>query len=326
MTTGDIFLRAIIEDPDDDALRLVYADWLEERGQAARAEFIRIQCGLARSPGDAALKAREQELLEAHQVEWLGTLRRWAVRWTFRRGFLAEVTVPVRVYLHHQNSLSLLAPLARVAVDLGEAQVPPSVLDWIPEAVARENIVLPLGWRGRVLVVATRNPADMELLIKLQFILNRDIEPVPAPADQFAEAINRHYGDTETEAATTYCFYDPDPIDFHGEVTDPPEVDDDSSPVARLVDLMILEALALQATEIRLTPKEDCLQVHYRINGVWVERDTPPRRLVAPIVRRLQLLAGPTPGRIRGHHRGVSFDLGLSIEATTHGPCVVLTA
>src|SRR5262245_58863227 len=40
------FLKAIAEAPDDDGPRLVYADWLEEHGDPARAEFIRVRCEL----------------------------------------------------------------------------------------------------------------------------------------------------------------------------------------------------------------------------------------------------------------------------------------
>ena len=50
MTHDDAFLRAIIENPDDDTPRLVYADWLDEHGQSDRADFIRVQCELARLP------------------------------------------------------------------------------------------------------------------------------------------------------------------------------------------------------------------------------------------------------------------------------------
>ena len=39
-------------DPDDDAPRLVYADWLDEHAQADQAELIRVQCELARGPAD----------------------------------------------------------------------------------------------------------------------------------------------------------------------------------------------------------------------------------------------------------------------------------
>ena len=69
MTQGDGFIRAITENPDDDALRLVYADWLEERGNP-RGEFIRLQCALERmsqeDPRRESLQAREQELLAEH--------------------------------------------------------------------------------------------------------------------------------------------------------------------------------------------------------------------------------------------------------------------
>src|SRR5439155_8900481 len=48
MTDADAFLAAIVADPDADGPRLAYADWLGERGDAARAEFLRVQCELAK--------------------------------------------------------------------------------------------------------------------------------------------------------------------------------------------------------------------------------------------------------------------------------------
>lgn len=48
MPTDADFLRAIIADPDNDVPRLIYADWLEEHGETARADFVRVQCELAK--------------------------------------------------------------------------------------------------------------------------------------------------------------------------------------------------------------------------------------------------------------------------------------
>jgi uncharacterized protein (TIGR02996 family) len=106
MHEDEAFLRAIIEAPDDDTPRLIYADWLEERG-VPRAEFIRIQCALAnlpvRDPDKAALRIRarlchgSQELLAQHEDEWLRPLallsRRLRFGWTcgFRRGFVESI-------------------------------------------------------------------------------------------------------------------------------------------------------------------------------------------------------------------------------------------
>ena len=45
-------LQAILDEPEDDAPRLIYADWLEDNGEADRAEFIRLQIELARDSSD----------------------------------------------------------------------------------------------------------------------------------------------------------------------------------------------------------------------------------------------------------------------------------
>src|SRR5947208_8065654 len=97
------FLRLILADPDADGPRLVYADWLDEHGDPARAEFIRLQCrmaGLSSSdPLFPDLFARESHLLDEHEDGWLGELRHSLVRWTFDRGFLEEITLSLPTYL-----------------------------------------------------------------------------------------------------------------------------------------------------------------------------------------------------------------------------------
>ena len=68
MPTEDDFLRAILDDVDDASCRLVFADWLEERGDP-RGEWLRIDCELAKvGPKDRrrkALEARKQQLRES---------------------------------------------------------------------------------------------------------------------------------------------------------------------------------------------------------------------------------------------------------------------
>ncbi len=91
----DAFLRAIRADPEADLPRLVYADWLDEHDDPARAEFVRVQCELAKLPdhddGYAALEDREHELLAEHEAKWLGDGPYPPDEWTFRRGFVDEV-------------------------------------------------------------------------------------------------------------------------------------------------------------------------------------------------------------------------------------------
>jgi uncharacterized protein (TIGR02996 family) len=91
----EAFLEVIRESPEDDAPRLVFADWLEEHGQPERAEFIRLQCALARMGKSdkrrEALKRRDAELLARHNEAWLGALPALAGpgwRWGFHRGLV----------------------------------------------------------------------------------------------------------------------------------------------------------------------------------------------------------------------------------------------
>jgi uncharacterized protein (TIGR02996 family) len=114
MTHEYAFLQAILDDPDDEGLRLIFADWLEEQGQP-RGEFIRTQCTLARLPAAdprrPLLEAREQFLLATYREEWLGSLRSLAYLWGFRRGFAEEVTLPASVFLGHADTIFRSTPV-----------------------------------------------------------------------------------------------------------------------------------------------------------------------------------------------------------------------
>jgi hypothetical protein len=78
--------------------------------------------------------------------------------------------------------------------------VPAAVVESLPEAVARENLVVPLRLDGETLFVAAANAADVMLRDKLSFILNKKVVLVPTPRPTILDAINRLYGQTETES------------------------------------------------------------------------------------------------------------------------------
>src|SRR5437867_4475006 len=72
----DAFLQAILDAPDDDTPRLVYADWLDEHGDSPRAEFIRVQIERSRLAADDEqrwpLQDRESALRKKYGSKWLG--------------------------------------------------------------------------------------------------------------------------------------------------------------------------------------------------------------------------------------------------------------
>ena len=100
MSDHDALVQAILHAPDDDAPRLVYADWLDEHGDADRAEFIRVQSRMARlpfyDPTYAPLDRRSRALLAVHQAGW--RLPGLAAQQVFRRGFVEELTLSAGLF------------------------------------------------------------------------------------------------------------------------------------------------------------------------------------------------------------------------------------
>jgi uncharacterized protein (TIGR02996 family) len=122
MTQADAFLKAIVEHPEDDTPRLVCADWLEEHGDPARAEFIRVQCEIARGqagdPRLGALRTREGKLFNEHKTEWRKDVQTWArssVR--FARGFIDRVTVRASEFGRWGALLLRRAPIQELRID-----------------------------------------------------------------------------------------------------------------------------------------------------------------------------------------------------------------
>lgn len=173
------FLRAICANPADDLPRLIYADFLDEHGQPERAEFIHVQCKLARLqfPGVSptaslwkahrdALRRREQALLDAAGLSWLPAAgipagchsartspgvvsvihERWQAAYTFRRGFPESITLPAAAWLEHGAAILATVPVTRVTFS--------------DDGPMRNALTAPACLRGGVTVEEFRRLAD----------------------------------------------------------------------------------------------------------------------------------------------------------------------
>jgi uncharacterized protein (TIGR02996 family) len=125
------FLQAIREAPHDDAPRLIYADWLEEQGGAARtarAAFIRVQCRLATLPEDDpnrdALDDEAADLLAEYEGEWTRPLHGIATNWLFSRGFIERITIGAPKFLTDAERLFEFAPIRALHFLIHPREIP----------------------------------------------------------------------------------------------------------------------------------------------------------------------------------------------------------
>jgi type IV pilus assembly protein PilB len=227
-------------------------------------------------------------------------------------------------------------------VALNEIEIPASIIELVPESLARESVVMPLASQNGAIKVIMHNPLDFETIEKLRFVLNREIEVALAPKEAIVEAINRYYGGSSSETESVDSMlqeFTDTAIDFSedggtgaraGSASNTLEADD--APVIRLVHLIIQEAVNMRASDIHIEPFPDRVRIRYRIDGICIERDSPPRRLLGSIVSRIKIMGSidiaekrrPQDGRIKIFAAGKDIDLRVSILPTTHGQSVVM--
>jgi type IV pilus assembly protein PilB len=226
-------------------------------------------------------------------------------------------------------------------VELREIEIPPSVIELVPESLARENIVMPLSQESGSIRVIMHDPLDFETIDKLRFVLNREIEVSLAPKDSIVEAINKYYGSAtkETESVDSMLQEFTDTaIDFQDEgaggakssITNTLEEGD--APVIKLMHLIIQEAVTMRASDIHIEPFADRVRIRYRVDGVLMERDSAPRRLLGAMISRIKIMGfidiaekrRPQDGRIKILVAGKDIDMRVSIIPTSHGQSVVM--
>ncbi|MBX9579513.1 MAG: TIGR02996 domain-containing protein, partial [Gemmataceae bacterium] len=173
---ADAFVRAFLRNPQDETARLVFADWLEDTGEpqnAAWAGYIRAKAAAARH--------------EFGSPEWRRSDDEAA---GFAADVRANLTLPVGFFLNYPASLLRLLPGPNTTVWLGEVELLRTVIEFVPESVARENLVLPLQMQGLALLMAAAYPDSRDLLDKLEFVLGRTVVAVRAEPDALQTAID----------------------------------------------------------------------------------------------------------------------------------------
>jgi uncharacterized protein (TIGR02996 family) len=131
----EAFVQEIVAYPDDDAPRLVYADWLEEHDDP-QGEFIRAECELAQSATNSGRKRElrqiQRRLLVMYGEAWIRAVSP-AIRWsTFRRGLLEQAIIDGKAFVHEGGQALRLAPVFELGTCL-ETEEEVAALAAIPE-------------------------------------------------------------------------------------------------------------------------------------------------------------------------------------------------
>ena len=241
--------------------------------------------------------------------------------------------------LNEQELLNFLSKQYHVpSINLDEFKIDPEVLKLISEEVAAKHQVVPVHRAGASLVVAMADPSNIFAIDDIKFLTGYNVEVVVASETQIAKAIERFYktgGEASYEEVMSG--FDEGEIEFGDDEESLNALDLEKSaedaPVVKLVNLVLIDAIKKNASDIHIEPYEKEFRVRYRIDGQLYEVMKPPLKLKNAVVSRVKIMSSldiaerrlPQDGRIKLKlGKGREMDFRVSVLPTLFGEKVVL--
>ncbi|MFI5333954.1 MAG: type II secretion system ATPase GspE [Chlamydiales bacterium] len=204
----------------------------------------------------------------------------------------------------------------------------------LPYAFVKRKYLLPISEKEECVLVATADPHDLEALEEVRVLLGRPIEELVAPRSAIEEAIERCYHQKEEETSKLIASFTGESGHMESEETEGYDLLEQrgDSPVIRMLNAMILEAVGQGASDIHFEPLETGLGVRYRIDGVLQMRHAPAKEYQAQLITRIKVMARldiaeqrlPQDGRIKLRMGGRQIDFRVSTVPVVFGERIVL--
>ncbi len=206
--------------------------------------------------------------------------------------------------------------------------------DAIPESLARRHGIVPLWFENDgTLVVLTADPTDIVATDDVRLSASaRRIRPIVTAPARISEALKLVYMSDPSRAGDLLEQITSETTDVDTELEELTNATDDAGPVIRLAEQIIHDAMHGNASDIHVEPGKTTSRVRYRIDGVLHEVMSFPRKVHAPLISRLKLIASldiaerrrPQDGRSTYTSNGAEVDLRVSTMPLLHGEKLVM--
>ncbi len=193
----------------------------------------------------------------------------------------------------------------------------------IPEDMARRYKAIALFEKDGVLTIAMADPTNLRTIDHLKFKTGKEIDAVIASEKSIVAAIDKNYSTSVEQMSELLGAVHVDELDVvkHDEEEDADRLtDEEGKQIVKLVNLIIIQAVNENASDIHIEPMDNFVRLRYRIDGELQERNPVPLQLRAQITSRMKIMAGmdiaekrrPQDGHIEIRHQGRNIDLRVS--------------
>ena len=215
-------------------------------------------------------------------------------------------------------------------VTIEPKDIPDDVLKRIPEHIARQyNVVLFAVDDNGVLSLAMEDPDDVQALNFIQKEIGYNIKVFLATKNNILDCLENYRGNITDELDEVVSIQS-------GTESDSQNVSEEeiseNSPIAQTVNLLLEYAIKSGASDIHIEPREDFVQVRYRIDGVLKEVNKLPRNVQGALVSRIKILSNlkiderrvPQDGRFKIKVSGKQYALRVSTLPIADGEKIVM--
>ncbi len=253
---------------------------------------------------------------------------------------LGQVLLDLGYITESDLKLALAFQLGMSYIDLTDLDIDEDIIKQLTSQMAMTYRVLPVDYdaESHTITVAMDSAGNFRATDDLQTLLGFSVKALIADTDVLDQALAKNYGDKVESINELIGELSDD--DFLSEFQDRGDSIDlseirelaDSSPVKKLLNLVLLQAIRDKASDIHFEPFEGEFKMRYRIDGVLYEMIPPPYHIAVAISSRIKVMANldiaerrlPQDGRIPLVVQGRSVDLRVSILPTMFGESVVL--
>ncbi|NCU37785.1 type II/IV secretion system protein [Candidatus Saccharibacteria bacterium] len=270
------------------------------------------------------------KLLATHDVqtkEQLETLKEESTR--LNRP-LQDIVIEKQV-IDEPSLKKLFAAYADIPyVEVDPRNIPQEILSKIPERIARQyNAVIFQIDEDGLIHLAMDDPDDIQAVSFIEKEIGDNTKVYIAPHDNILQCLDNYRGDVNEELNEVIDIQRED--DGTSQKVTEAEFAEDS-PIAQTVNLLLEFAIRSQASDIHIEPREDYVQIRYRIDGVLREVNQLPRNVLGALVSRIKILSNlkiderrvPQDGRFKIKVAGWQYALRVSTLPIADGEKVVM--
>ncbi len=283
---------------------------------------------------------KEMELVTEGQIQEALAIQRE------KGGALGRILIDLGYVSEEEMLLALGAQVGMEVVNLDEIKIAKDVVEKVSPTMAKVYKVIPIKFENNVLTVAMADPLNVSVLDDLRFMLGCELQGAVSNEDAVNRAIEQYYaGATETVEDILKEMKDvtKESMDMSGwspmgkgetQAVDINSVEAmaNAAPVVKLLNLILLQAIKDQSSDIHFEPFENEFKVRYRVDGVLYEMMPPPLHLAIALISRIKVMSNldisetrmPQDGRIMLSIGGKPVDLRVSTLPTMFGESVVM--